>query len=130
MAALAHISRKHRGRVLVVDDDQDIRHSVAEALEDEGYEVLTAADGSRALAMLLAARRPPDLIVLDLKMPGRSGYDVLDVLRHSVTLVDVPVVVLSAFLGSPPAGAIAWLRKPVLPDVLVGAVARHMAVMR
>jgi DNA-binding response OmpR family regulator len=124
-AALMH-RRRARGRVLVVDDDEDIRESLTEALEREGYDVTAAADGDEALSQLLSSSVPPDLIVLDLVMPKRSGEELLQVLRKSVTFVDVPVVVLSAFLGSPPAGAIAWLRKPCKPPELLKVIERHI----
>jgi DNA-binding response OmpR family regulator len=125
-AAALRERRRARRRVLVVDDDPDIRESLTEALEREGYDVTAAADGDEALSQLLSSSAPPDLIVLDLVMPRRSGEDLLLVLRNSVTFVDIPVVVLSAHLGSPPAGAIAWLRKPCKPAELLRVIARHI----
>ncbi len=61
------------GRVLVVDDDESILDFVREALADEGYEVLTATDGAEALEM--AAAHPPDLILLDMRMPVIDGWE-------------------------------------------------------
>ena len=66
-------------RVLLVDDDESILESVRCALAERGYEVLVARDGAEALAR--AERDAPDLIVLDLVMPKRSGLTVLDRLR-------------------------------------------------
>lgn len=61
------------GRILVVDDDESILDFVREALEDEGFEVVTATDGAEALE--LAAARPPDLILLDMRMPIVDGWE-------------------------------------------------------
>src|SRR5260221_14167713 len=83
-----------RGTILVVDDDEDIRDSLEHVLDDAGYSTVTAADGKQALDLLFSSKALPDLIILDLKMPEKNGYEVLEALRHSVTLVNVPVVVL------------------------------------
>jgi DNA-binding response OmpR family regulator len=107
---------------LVIDDDRDLRESVCDTLADAGYRVSTAADGKEALAIMLVAR--PDLIILDLRMPKKSGWDVLEAMRKSVTLLDVPVIVLSADLSMPPSGGSAWLKKPVAPQQLLRTVER------
>ena len=111
--------------VLVVDDDDDIRFSVRDLLVSNGYAVETAADGQAALDYMRRGKRP-SLIVLDLRMPVRSGNDVLDALRSS-TFVDVPVIVLSAYLSQPPAGAVAWLKKPVTPKLLLSTVGSYLS---
>ena len=67
-------------KVLVVDDDAEIIDSVRYALEGAGYEVVVARDGNQGLA--LAEREDPDLIVLDMMMPKRSGFLVLEKLRR------------------------------------------------
>lgn len=81
-----------RPDILVVDDEPQVRHVVASYLEGEGFAVRTAADGTEALAEL--ARKRPDLIVLDLMLPGVDGLTVLRRLRDSGD--SVPVIVLSA----------------------------------
>ncbi len=68
-------------RILIVDDDPDIIESVRYALEKSGYEVLVARDGNQGLAM--AEREGPDLIILDMMMPKRSGFLVMEKLRRS-----------------------------------------------
>ena len=68
-------------RILVVDDDIEIGQSVRFALESKGYEVLNATDGNQGLA--LAETEDPDLIILDMMMPKRSGFLVLEKLRRS-----------------------------------------------
>jgi two-component system KDP operon response regulator KdpE len=78
-------------RVLVVDDEPQIRRALRTGLLGHGYEVETAEDGETALAMLAA--RLPDLVVLDLMMPGMDGFEVL---RQTRSWAKVPVIVLSA----------------------------------
>src|SRR5438132_8624712 len=67
--------RERRKRVLVIDDDLEISGIVREILEDEGYEVTAARDGGQALTMLGELAEPPDVILLDMRMPGVNGWD-------------------------------------------------------
>ena len=82
------------GRVLVVDDDPDIRSFVTLALAMEGYAVREAEDGRDALAVLSAWR--PDLILLDLMMPGMDGRAFRERQRSAPELAAIPVVMMSA----------------------------------
>ena len=98
-------------RVLVVDDEEDVRQFVRFILEDAGYVVDCAADGQQALRSIAAGR--PDLVVLDLMMPEMDGWEVLDQLQH--TTRPPRVIVLSAFADSAraiKAGATDCLSKP------------------
>jgi DNA-binding response OmpR family regulator len=80
-------------RILVADDDPVAARFVASLLQDQGYEVLVAQDGQHALD--LAQRHRFDLIVSDLVMPYRDGFELLRMVRAEPTLADVPVVILS-----------------------------------
>src|SRR5262245_44013882 len=80
-----------KARILVIDDEAAIRDSLRMTLEYEGYEYLTAATGQEGLVM--ADRETPDLVVLDIKMPGMDGLEVLDRLR--VINEALPVIVIS-----------------------------------
>ena len=80
--------------ILVVDDDEDIRKVVSHNLEGEGYHVLTAAGGDKAMDIVKAEQ--PDLVILDIMMPVRDGYDVLAEIRASPETADLPVVLLTA----------------------------------
>jgi DNA-binding response OmpR family regulator len=80
-------------RILVADDDRVTSRFVSSLLEGEGYEVLVADDGEHALE--LALEHTPDLIVSDLIMPYRDGFEVLRALRSEDRLARVPVVILS-----------------------------------
>jgi two-component system chemotaxis response regulator CheY len=79
-------------RVLVVDDDPDIRELLFTALEDEGFEVVPAGNGQEALAIIQTFR--PDVIVLDLMMPVMDGWQFASALRARDE--DIPIVLLSA----------------------------------
>jgi DNA-binding response OmpR family regulator len=74
------LNDRKNGRVLVVDDDRHFLEATRTMLEEHGYDVVTASDGSEGL--MQAERESPDLIVLDVMMPRRSGFGVLDHLGH------------------------------------------------
>lgn len=84
-----------RARVLVVDDEVDIVSSVQYRLEFCEFEVITAANGKEGLEK--AASEKPDLILLDISMPVMNGHEMLEHLRNSPALKDIPVIMLSAF---------------------------------
>ncbi|GEJ56133.1 response regulator [Anaeromyxobacter diazotrophicus] len=114
-----------KGRLLVIDDDADIRTALAEILELSGYEVVVAADGQEGAELLAVVS--PQAIVLDLMMPRMDGWTFLEHLRCHPTLHDLPVLVTSAAPGEPPPGADACLPKPFDATQLDRAVARLCA---
>ena len=77
--------------ILVVDDEPTLRETLAEALEADGFQVVTAADGREALARFREHR--PDLVVLDLMLPELSGIEVCRIIRHES---GVPILMLTA----------------------------------
>lgn len=79
-------------RVLLAEDDDLTRQGLAEVLEEEGYEVIQAANGSAALDSFTAQR--PDFVCLDIMMPGRNGYDVCRAIRNADP--DIPIIFISA----------------------------------
>lgn len=110
------------GRVLVVDDEPDVLLLCRLNLQQRGHELLEAADGSTALE--IARDLHPDVIVLDLMLPGISGYDVLEALQRDAETTNIPVLVLTAKSlradreRSHGLGASAFLTKPFLPNEL------------
>lgn len=110
------------GRVLVVDDEPDVLLLCRLNLQQRGHELLEASDGGRALE--LARERHPDVIVLDLMMPGMNGYQVLEALQRDDATSGIPVLVLTAKSlradreRSHELGAAAFLTKPFLPSEL------------
>ena len=102
-------------RILVVDDDQDILDSTSLAFQAEGAEVILAADGNTAVSLFLAER--PDGVVLDMMLPARSGFSVLEKIRE--TADPPPVVMVTANQGrrhliyAENLGVSAYLIKPI-----------------
>jgi DNA-binding response OmpR family regulator len=84
-------------RVLVVDDDPRLLHIVAMYLRIEGYDVAVAPDGQAALAGI--AEQPPDLIILDIMMPGLDGIETCRRIRADPTTSGIPVLMFSALSG-------------------------------
>jgi CheY-like chemotaxis protein len=102
-----------RKTILLVEDDLDIRDVVQEVLEEQGHDVVPARTGRQALEFLaLDSQSPPDVVILDLMMPIMTGWQVLETIRRSPQLADIPVVVVTAATQDRPLGAQAFLRKP------------------
>jgi CheY-like chemotaxis protein len=112
--------------VLVVDDDQDMCLLVSEALLDAGYDVTCLDNGRAALAAV--RRQRPDLVLLDVHMPGISGWDVLDELRSAAGPQQAIVVMTAAYQGQQRAlasGAQGYLAKPFGLGDLLACVELH-----
>jgi two-component system alkaline phosphatase synthesis response regulator PhoP len=120
-------------RILVVDDDPQIVRLLRASLEQAGYRVLAAYDGERALHIL--RREQPDLVVLDLMLPDRDGWDVTRVMRDDAALAAIPIIMLTARvehhdrITGLELGADDYVTKPFHPGELlarVGAVLRRV----
>jgi CheY-like chemotaxis protein len=114
-----------RGRILVIDDDPDIRTMVCLVLGREGYKVSSFDDGRRALEGVTEA---PDLILLDYMMPRLSAPSFLDARREHPMLRDAPVVVISAYPELAEiimAETVGVVHKPMDLDLLVECVHYH-----
>lgn len=114
--------------VLIVEDDLDVRNTIAEVLEEEGHRVFVAADGREALDLLLATPNQPGLILLDLMMPNMDGWQFIAEQRQQERLARIPVVVLSAYGSIPPAKlpieVVDHIRKPIDLTTLLAVVQR------
>jgi DNA-binding response OmpR family regulator len=114
-------------RILVAEDERDIRELIGFTLRHHGHEVLTASNGEDALATAL--RDLPDLVLLDIRMPRLTGYDVCRRLRADPTTQDIPIAFLSAkgqdaeIQAGMDAGATDYILKPFAPDQLINRVA-------
>jgi CheY-like chemotaxis protein len=100
--------------VLVVDDDPDVRKSLAEALADRGWIVVAEPNGKTAMEHLRQGLTPC-AILLDLMMPIMDGWQFREELRQDPSLATIPVLVISAFSPKPPAGYSALQDAPFIP---------------
>jgi len=123
-----------QGRILIIDDDPDITEAMSVVLENKGYTVASAADGSAGLEQVAAER--PDLIILDVMMrTSQEGFELSRQLKGSAEYKDIPILMLTAVKDKTgldfksTAGDESWLPveefldKPVKPDVLLEKVA-------
>ena len=117
----------NKKRILLVDDDSEIIESLKYALSAKGYEILIARDGNQGLAT--AEREDPDLVILDMMMPKRSGFLVLEKLRRSRP-VPMRVIMITANEGSrhkayaEMLGVDDYIRKPFAMERLIESVTR------
>jgi len=115
------------GSILLVEDDRDIRESIADALEEEGYSVTSAIDGIDALEKLRGGTLP-QVILLDLMMPRMSGQELFEHVKQVREWRQIPIVLLTADANArskaEALGAPAYLKKPVTLDQLFQTVAR------
>jgi CheY-like chemotaxis protein len=123
-----------QGRILIIDDDPDITEAMTVVLENKGYEVASAADGSAGMEQVQAQR--PDLIILDVMMrTSQEGFELSRQLKGSAEYKAIPILMLTAVKDKTgldfksTAGDESWLPveafldKPVKPDVLLEKVA-------
>ncbi|HAY21502.1 MAG TPA: Fis family transcriptional regulator, partial [Desulfobacterales bacterium] len=110
------------GTILIVDDDPQLRQSFEKLLLDEGHAVLTAPDGEAALTLIRQA--PPDLVIMDVRMPGMSGLEAFKTMHDLEP--KLPVVIMTAFgttetaIEATKLGAYDYILKPFeIPDILV-----------
>lgn len=109
-------------RILIVDDDADIRAYLSSLLEDKGYVASTAQDGAEALESV--RREKPDLVILDLMMPHQTGTEFYRKMIRDKALCDTQVIVVSGLAGRELAlkEPAAVFDKPIDPDAFIAAV--------
>ena len=118
-------------KILVVDDSPTILEVVKQILTQEGYEVETAATGIEGLNKAREAK--PDLVILDVLLPGMQGYQVCRLLKFDQEYKNIPIIMYSSrddendISTGMKQGANAYLVKPVEPDTLIGAVKEQLA---
>ena len=113
--------------ILIVEDDKDIRESMKDALEIEGYDVITAANGKEGLTVLKTISKTC-LILLDLIMPNMSGREFLDTVKADSALSPIPIFVISGVATKDNTeGTIGWLKKPADLETILTVVKDHCA---
>ena len=123
-----------KGKILVVDDTSASLRLLTDILKEEGYEVRSAISGE--LALRAATSNPPDLVLLDIRMPGMDGYEVCQRLKAEPTTRDVPVIFVSAVSETDEKvrgfalGAVDFVTKPYQRDELMARVRTHLELHR
>ena len=118
-------------RILVAEDDVDNRRIVVKVLTVEGHETLEAADGRTTVE--IARRERPDLILMDLAMPGMDGWEAARQLKADAETADIPIIALTAFAmrgdeeRARQAGCDAYLSKPCRPQTIRDVVRQFLA---
>ncbi|GAB4090873.1 hybrid sensor histidine kinase/response regulator [Hydrogenophaga soli] len=124
----------HHGSILAVDDTEASLQILSDLLREAGHSVRTALSGK--LALLSAAHRVPDLILLDIRMPGMDGFEVCRQLKAQADTRDVPVIFISALsdtdekIRSFQLGAVDYVTKPFQRDELLARVSTHIHLRR
>jgi two-component system cell cycle response regulator DivK len=122
---------KRPNRILVVDDNRDNRELVVKVLARHGYEILEAENGEKALEMV--AGQPPDLILMDISLPGLNGYEVTRRLKKRLDSHHIPIIALTAHAmkgdreKALASGCCDYLAKPIDIRELQQLVARRLA---
>ncbi len=120
-------NREVRQRLLTIEDDDDVRMMLRMVLEDEGYDVSEAPNGTEGLARFAADK--PSLVLVDLKLPDMSGFDICHAIRQTS---DVPIIIVSAqessfdVVAGLEAGADDYVTKPFVPKELAARIRAHM----
>ena len=118
-------------KILIAEDDPDIRELIVISLKYAGYEVVPAADGQQAVD--LTVQENPDLIMLDVRMPLLTGFEALERIKERPQFKDTPVVILSAkgqeaeIQSGLDLGACQYILKPFAPDELIGKIQEIVA---
>ena len=119
--------RSPRRKLLLVEDDEELRRSLCDLLQDAGFDVECAENGRVALTFLEDSA-PPCLVLLDLMMPVMNGWEFRDAQSRNEKISDIPVVILTADgradLKAETLGAAGYLRKPIQVDRLLGILAQ------
>ena len=117
-------------KVLIIEDDKTVQRALSIRLVSAGYEVASAYDAVIAMSMVRSEK--PDLILLDIAMPGGDGFKVAERVREIPALTNIPFIFLTGTkkpgleLRAQELGAAAYLEKPVKPEVLLQAMANAL----
>ncbi|MBN2538915.1 MAG: response regulator [Deltaproteobacteria bacterium] len=121
-----------KGKILVIEDNEQNLYLVRFILEQNGYEVFAALDGQSGIEM--AASLKPDLILLDIQLPLMDGYAVARNLRQDPALADTPIVAVTSYAMTGDrektieAGCDGYIEKPIDPDTFMAQVEQHFII--
>ena len=119
-----------KGRVLIIEDNEQNMYLIKYILEDDGYEVRCASDGKEGIELAAVIR--PDLILLDIQLPTMDGYAVARNLRLNPDLADVPIIAVTSYAmpgdreKTMEAGCSGYIEKPIDPDTFEEQVGKYL----
>lgn len=119
-----------KGKILVIEDNEQNLYLVRFILDRNSYEVFAAMDGKTGIEMAVSLR--PDLILLDIQLPVMDGYDVARALRREPDLADTPIVAVTSYAMPGDrekvmeAGCNGYIEKPIDPDTFMAKVEQHL----
>jgi len=120
-----------KAKILLIEDNPQNRYLATFLLAQRGYEILAAENGRRGLE--LAASTLPDLILLDIQLPGMDGYEVARALKSNPLLREIPIIAVTSYamVGDREkclaAGAAGYIEKPIAPETFVADVERYLS---
>jgi two-component system cell cycle response regulator DivK len=116
-------------RILIIEDNEQNRYLATFLLENHGYHVESAMDGPRGISIAMAQQ--PDMILLDIQLPGMDGYQVAMALRQIETMKTVPIVAVTSYamVGDKEkalaSGCTGYIEKPINPDTFLSEIERY-----
>ena len=119
-----------RKKILLIEDHPDMRHLIAKSLRHLGYDLLEAEDGEIGVRMALTEN--PDLVLIDVSLPGESGFEVAKKIRRNFKTSHIPIIACSAWQDksmvkeSLEAGMVEYLAKPFTAKKLAAVIKRHV----
>lgn len=119
-----------KARILLIEDNEQNRYLLTFLLEQHGHEVVQAISG--AIGLELAAKISPDLILLDIQLPGMDGYAVAEALKSDSRLRSIPIIAVTSYAmvgdreKAMASGAEGYIEKPINPDTFVTEVERFL----
>jgi two-component system, cell cycle response regulator DivK len=121
-------------KILLIEDNEQNRYLATFLLEKHGHQIIAAADGQ--LGVALAGQSRPDLILLDIQLPGMDGYAVARALRNNPALADIPIIAVTSYAmvgdreKALAAGCNGYLEKPINPETFVTDIERFLPPLR
>ncbi len=116
--------KESKGKILIIEDEADVAKALSIRLKANGYDVAIAADSIQGVS--LAKKEKPDLIILDIMLPGGGGFAVSERLKEDVETWDIPIIILTGIPGTEEkaykAGARFYFQKPYKPEELLKAI--------
>ena len=122
----------HQGHILIVDDTPDNLRLLSKTLSEQGYEVQCAINGK--LALMAVKHEPPDLILLDIRMPGVNGYELCRQLKSNLETHEIPIIFISALnqiediMQAFSAGGVDYITKPFKVDEVLARVKNQLTI--